>query len=76
MEIFSFSSETESTYLHPFWTNQTLASYQWHYVGASYHYTTVRIASAWVNGVKAVQTNNIGAGITSELMSKQTIPVI
>ena len=43
-------------------TNQSLVTHQWHYVGASYDYTT-GIASLWVNGVRVVE-KNIGAGIT------------
>ena len=46
----------------PFWTNQPLATHQWHYVGASYDYTT-GMASIWANGVRVLE-KNIGAGIT------------
>ncbi|XP_027041641.1 uncharacterized protein LOC113669763 [Pocillopora damicornis] len=47
---------------YPFWTNQSLATHKWHYIGASYDYIT-GMASLWVNGVRVVE-ENIGAGIT------------
>ena len=47
---------------YAFWTNQPLATHQWHYIGASYDYIT-GMASLWVNGVRVVE-KNIGAGIT------------
>ena len=43
-------------------TNQPLVTHQWHYVGASYDYTT-GMASLWANGVRVLE-KNIGAGIT------------
>ena len=46
----------------PFWTNQPLATHRWHYVGASYDYTT-GMASIWANGVRVLE-KSIGAGIT------------
>ena len=43
-------------------SSQPLALNQWHYVGASYDYTT-GTASLWVNGSRVAQ-RNIGAGTT------------
>ena len=62
-ENFTLTSKPEylSTW-DPFWTNQPLATHQWHYVGASYDYTT-GMASIWANGVRVLE-KSIGAGIT------------
>ena len=54
-------------------TNQSLVTHQWHYVGASYDYTT-GMASLWANGVRVVE-KNIGAGITLGTQGNVTVGV-